>query len=77
MSNLTNYQISHCNQIDYSKNIHYHLNPWPLVKNTCLLVKETHLINLVSLKKRNSSNGDSMKYVFYVALAFTHLVKTL
>jgi hypothetical protein len=29
----------------------WHSSPWPLVKNTCLLVKKTHLINLVSLKK--------------------------
>jgi hypothetical protein len=51
MFDLTNYQIGHFSQIDQLKDTHCHSNPWPLVKNTCLLVKKIHLVNLVSLKK--------------------------
>ncbi len=51
MFNLTNCQIGHLSQIDQSKNTHCHSSPWPLVKNTCPLIKKTHLVNLVNLKK--------------------------
>jgi hypothetical protein len=56
MFDLINSQIDHSSQIDYSKDNHCHSSPWPLVKNTCVVVKKTHLINLVNLKNKNFSN---------------------
>ncbi len=52
MFDLTNCQIGHFSQIDQSKNTHCHSSPWPLIKNTCILVKRTHLVNLINLKKQ-------------------------
>jgi hypothetical protein len=40
MSDLTNYQIGHFSQIDQLKNTHCHSNLWPLIKNTCNVVKK-------------------------------------
>ncbi len=56
MFDLINSQIDHSSQIDYSKDNNCHSSPWPLVKNTCVVVKKTHLINLVSLKNKNFNN---------------------